>query len=234
MKDPTRIPAIIGQLQSAWEGHADLTFAQFWGVLEAHGIGWGASDDELRHVLETLIRAHPPRLVPGQLGDNIAVVDTFAPRRRITVDGRNNRVTVRDFAGKIRPASWVGATIRTIATHAPAVITDAAGIDHQLGVVERIRVAPYPAAVGLTGRRRRDMGDDIYGAVLSADGATSLAVIGHRVEVHHRRQRLVDTESHSLDVLVSCEVGHRLQIRVPGRKDKLVFGEVTELFPLEL
>lgn len=234
MKDPTRIPALIDLLHTAWEGQADLTLAQLWGVLESRGVGWGSTDEDVAKVLQSLIDAHPARIYSGQLEDQLAILDTVAPRRRITLDSRDRRVSVRDFSGQIRPATWTGATIKTLVVNAPAVVTDSAGIDHRLGVVETLRVVAHPETIDLAGRLRRDMGDDVYGVTVNDGGTDTLVIIGHGVEVHRRRQRTVDTENYVLEEITSCAQGSELRVRVQGRSGALELGLVEELFVLEL
>lgn len=235
MEDPTRIPDIVDRLRTAWEGQPDLTLAQLWGVLESRGVGWGSSDDEVRSVLGSLIDAYPSRLTLEFLKGHCAIVDTVSPARRISLDGSRAelRVTVRDMTGRMRPATWTGGALKKIATMAPAIITDAEGIDHRLGVVERIRVVDSPELIDLAGRTRQRMFDEVYGVTLVEDKTDGFVIIGHRVDVYRIARREILTEQVPFAQIVSCRAGLRLVIDPGSGRAPVDLGEVADVFLLE-
>lgn len=223
MKDPTRIPRILDSLRQVWEGQPDLELAALWGVIANRGAGWGTDDQTLLGVLEELSAEYPARLVDAPFAGRLAIIDTREPARRITVDGDSFRVSVRARTGDLVPATWLAASLKAVAASAPVVLTDRSGIDHRLGVAERIHVVDKPA-----------FGDgSTWGALLERDGGGhDFAVIGHGVRVYRAGLRSVDIEKHRFDSIVEARPGRPLRLRREGREARL--GVVAEVFPLEV
>lgn len=226
MKDPTRIPAVLAALQRAWEGQPDLNLASLWGVIENHGIGWGSGDDELVAVLGALSRRHPARVTSPE--NVLVVADTAHPLRRITVDPVGRRVTVR--GADVRPATWNYREIRRLEVGMPAVITDAAGVDHRLGVLSGMTVSDYRPPTGLGGRARTAMGDLVVGARL-IDGA--LVIVSHGVDVFTPGRRDVAHTRHRYDRLLEVEVGAPLRFQPAAGGKPVALAEVELLFPVD-
>ncbi|MDR7328496.1 hypothetical protein [Corynebacterium guangdongense] len=224
MKDPTRIPRVLDALRQVWEGQPDLELAALWGVIGNHGVGWGTDDEALLAVLGEMSATYPARLDDASFPGRLAIIDTQSPARRITVDGDTRRVSVRARSGDLVPATWLASSLKTVVASAPLILTDGNGIDHRLGVVERIHVVdkPVPGAGGT------------WGVLLEREAGqgTDFAVIGHGVRIFRAGRRSVDTENHSFDRLLRVEVGQPLQIEHARRVSSL--GVVAEIFPLDV
>ncbi len=225
MKDPTRIPRVLDALRQVWEGQPDLDLAALWGVIENHGVGWGTDDDSLLAVLGDLSAAYPARLDDASFAGRLAIIDTQSPARRITIDGDSLRVTVRSRSGDMVPATWLAAALKKVVASAPVVLTDGNGIDHRLGVAERIRVVdkPRPGDAGAT-----------WGVLLERPdgGGHDFGVIGHSLRIFRAGRRSVDTENHRFDRVLSAETGQPLRIELAGQVTGL--GVVAEILPLDV
>lgn len=55
-EDPTRIPAVVERLRTAWEAQPSVPFAQLWAQLESVGVGFNATDTELVEACDELLR----------------------------------------------------------------------------------------------------------------------------------------------------------------------------------
>lgn len=226
MKDPTRIPHVLAALQRAWEGQPDLDLAALWGVVENHGIGWGSDDEQLLAVLEALARRYPARVTSPE--DVLVVADTASPLRRITVDPVGRRVTVR--GADVRPTTWNYREIRRLEVGMPAVITDAAGVDHRLGVLSGMTVSDYRPPTGLRGRARREMGDRVVGARLT-DG--SLVIVSHGIDVFTPGRRDVAHARHRYERLLAVEAGAPLRFQPVAGGAPVALAEIELLFPVD-
>lgn len=238
MKDPTRIPIVIDALQRAWEAQPDLELATLWGLLENRGVGWGSGDDEVLTHLRDLLRLHPPVLRTGELSGKLAIVETESPRRRITLDSVDARVTVRAFDEEIRPTTWTGATIRRLTAGTPLVLTDPDGIDHRLGIVRSMHVLERPDSVNLGGRSRHSMGDSVYGVLLTRDDNAQevgdFAVVGHAVDVQSVGRRTVAVERVRFSHIKSCAAGSDFRLSPASGGPEINLGQIRAVFPLAL
>lgn len=236
MKDPTRIPVIVDALQRVWEGQPDLSLAEIWGMLETRGVGWATTDEELLAQLRSLIDAHPAVVRSGELDGKVAIVETQSPRRRVTLDGVDRRVTVRAFGDDILPTTWQGATIRRLASSTPLLLEDSEGIEHRLGVVSSVRIVERPDAIDLGGRTRTSMGDEVYGVLVAAgdDERAELAVVGHAIDVQSVKQRQVETTRLRFSRILSCAVGSGFRVQVQGESGEVSLGLVRAIFPLDI
>lgn len=59
MKDPSRIPPVVAQLQKVWEAQPDLALPTLLGILGNRGIGWGSTDEDLVEALNTMYTENP-------------------------------------------------------------------------------------------------------------------------------------------------------------------------------
>ena len=224
MKDPTRIPRVLDALRQVWEGQPDLELAALWGIIGNHGVSWGTDDEALLAVLGEISATYPARLDDASVAGRRAIIDTQSPARRVTIDGDGRRVTVRARSGDMIPATWLASSLKTVVASAPLILTDGNGIDHRLGVVERIHVVDKPAPGT----------DGTWGVLLERDTGegTDFAVIGHGVRIFRAGRRNVETENHTYDRILRAEVGQPLQIERARRVSRL--GVVTEIFPLDV
>lgn len=233
MKDPTRIPVVLEALRTAWEGRPDLELASLWEILRNEGVAFGTSDEELLTHLRRMAQKFPPLIDDTALHGHFAVIDTTSPRRRVTLDCVEHRVTVRGFDDTLRPATWTGGEIVRLRTGMPAVLRDHDGTDHRLGVVESMRLYERPLTIRLDGRHRRDMGDEVYGVITHTEDTVSLVIISHRLEVLRAQRRHIDTETYKFEEIVACAAGKALKIRRHPGRAAADLGVVEDVFPLE-
>lgn len=175
MKDPTRIPAVLAALRTAWEGQPDLELSELWGILQNRCVSWGTTDEQLVEILAQVSAEHPNHLVAD--AQHLAVIDTVEPRRRVSVAGE--WVVVRGPG--LVPSAWRFSTLRSSAVGAPLVITNIDGVDVRFGVITGIRRHPMPSPP-----RELSPGDGTW-AVLLEDG--SLTMCGHVVDIYRKGRR---------------------------------------------
>lgn len=236
MKDPTRIPRVLDALREVWEGQPDLELAALWGVISNHGVGWGTDDEELLGALRDLSATYPASLADASFPGRLALIDTQSPQRRVSIDGDTLRVVVRARGGEVVPATWEAAALKLAAASAPLVLTDAEGIDHRLGVVERIHVVDKPGLSTLTSRRSGFPESSTWGVLLAREEGPGqdLALVGHTVRVYRAGRRAVENENHRFDRILSCAPGEQLRIQQGARTSVRDLGLVTAVFPVEV
>lgn len=226
MTDPTRIPVVLDALREVWEGQPDLDLATLWGIIENHGVRWGTDDATLLDVLRDISGNFPVKLDDAGFTGKLAIVDTQSPDRRITIDGDTLRVTVRAASGGVVPATWKASRLKRVETSSPVLLTDGSGIDHRLGVAQRIHLVTKP--VWTDPAHRGTWG------VLIQRGSTpghDFAVIGPGVQVFRADRRSMETESHQYDRVLQAGPGQPLRIQRGSAVTDL--GVVLEIFPLE-
>lgn len=234
MKDPTRIPEVIALLQRAWEAQPDRTLAEIWGSLENRGLGWATADGDLVELLRRQCQIHPAVLRQEDLVDTFAVVETESPRRKVTIDPVDKRVTVRSPDGEVRTTSWCGGEIARLVAGAPLLLRDSAGIDHRIGVVRETTVHPRPADIDLSGVLRRELEDRLYGLIVAGgeENDRHLVVLGHSIEVFTVGLRTVDTQRIRFERIDTCRPGTQLSLTLRGGR-RCDLGEVMQIFPLD-
>ncbi|KGM18062.1 hypothetical protein [Corynebacterium auriscanis] len=97
MKDPTRIPQLIAELQSVWEALPDVPFAQLVHQLQAAGMSITSTDDDVRELFQRQLCAHPSALDQSALANRAFIVQTESPSRRIILS--RSSVAVVPVAG---------------------------------------------------------------------------------------------------------------------------------------
>lgn len=242
MKDPSRIPPVVAQLQKVWEAQPDLSLPTLLGILGNRGIGWGSSDEDLVAALNTMYVENPGEIrggsrstdpeqeVPGRF-----LVETESPAYRITVDPF--RVSVRRIARgphrPLQPGVWEFQEVRRCRSGEPLVITDAEGIDHRLGVVVRITLlndSPDSDTKILNKLRRREVGDKVY-YLHFENGDTAL--LNHGLEIYQASRRSLEQRSVKWDQLITATPGQALTLKETGSGKILEFGVLERIIPLE-
>lgn len=234
MKDPTRIPPVLRALERVWEGQPSLHLAELWGIIANHGVSWASTDEDLLGVLDSISARHPVRVEdPAGM---LVTVETSNPSNRITIDGRDRRVTLRGAAPEVRPATWAFERIVRLQAGVPAIIADSSSIDHRLGVVTRITVRPRPETTQLQNLKRVELGDNTFGVVLrNEDGdAGELVIIGHGIDHFQTRQRHVEYTRHRFERLLDVKPGSELRFVPANSAAPISLGIVEKLFPLEV
>src|SRR5699024_7322162 len=107
-------------------------------------------------------------------------------------------ITVPHATVHNRPAHptvvWEYDTFRTTGPGFPVVITDTSGIDHRLGVTERItRLDTQEKRESLQGLSRADIGDIVY-VIVTDDGRT--ITLSRRLEVASAQRRSLDVQTY--------------------------------------
>lgn len=224
MEDPTRIPSLLARLQDLWEGQPDLSLGQLIAVLQHRGVSWSTPDEEAEVVIDGLLHEHPA-LIDDTAGPITAT--TIAPEQLVTlVDGF---VVVRSASAPGRmPSVWRASSIRKTGPGLPLVITDAAGVEHRLGVVSLL--SRFEVGNALTGLTRGELGASRW-CVLFDDG--SRAVVGQRIRVWSQHRRNVDETVYAWDRILACEPGEDMRIAPPSGVAPVTVGRVERVLPLE-
>ncbi|MGD7002662.1 hypothetical protein [Corynebacterium halotolerans] len=240
MKDPARIPAVLDQLRSTWEAQPDLELATLFGMLANRGIGWGSGDEQLIEALTALRREHPAevcgsaRSAASGAGTTVTgryLVETEGPEHRITIDPF--RISVRRVPGRTRPGIWEYDRLRRCRAGEPLLITDAAGIDHRLGVVARITLlddAPRADVNSLDGLHRREIGEAVF-HLRFASGATAL--LDHGLELYEVGRRAIGQRSIRWERLGTATPGQPLCVETRGGGVPEELGLLEQIVVLE-
>lgn len=227
-QDPTRIPVILAAVQDAWEGQPDLSLASFVGMLQAHGMEWSWSDDEVLELLGR-VRSTYPSLVRPPLTQPYAVT-TRSPSLVVTLDG-STAVVRHPQAPELPPALWEFVEVRPLGPGRPLVLLDATGVDHRLGVVEQVRAFDPAAAPALTGLDRHAIGGARW-LIALADGTR--AVLGARLRVWSVKGRQTQCRVLGWRRIERCEVGADMNVAPAGGGEPLGLGPVDAIYLLEV
>ena len=220
MKDPTRIDEILRAVRNAWAGQPDLTLPTLMAMAANQGIGWGSSDEELIGYLESIAQNYPPEITPDDLADGGGFMLTMMDKG-LRISLVDSHVIVRSHPSH-QTVVWEFDSFRTTGPGFPLVITDTAGIDHRLGITERItRLEPDSKRAVLKGLSRADMGDAVY-VIVTEDGRT--VTLSRRVEVASADRRSLEVShyqwyrviSHA-PLTVELAGGERLELGTPTK-----------------
>ncbi|ANE03205.1 hypothetical protein [Corynebacterium crudilactis] len=243
MKDPSRIPQVLAQLQRVWEAQPDLTLPTLFGMLGNRGIGWGNTDEDLVEALLTLYRENPGEVrgyaaACAPMSEEVVrgrfLVETESPAFRVTVDPY--RVSVRRINREQpapQPGVWEFEKLRRCRSGEPLVITDTEGVEHRFGVVVRITLLnenPTAEIESLTGVRRRKLGDKTYQLIFD-DGDTAL--LNHGLELYQSSRRTVEQRSVKWDQLISATPGQTFKVQETGSGAVMELGMLEKIIPLE-
>lgn len=204
VKDPTRIPAVLAELQETWEAQPDLELTTLLDTLAQHGAGWGASDDDFVAATKALRRDRPLRLTePPQVPHRVDTAES-----RITLAGR--LVIVRS---QTRPTVWELGDIGAVQVARPLVLLDVHGNRHRLGVVESItRLARAQRSVAdISGTQRSRISDRVY--ILDLEDGRRVE-LGRRLIVWEQQRRTTSSEELVWDRLLRCAEGEPLRVRL--------------------
>ncbi len=220
MKDPTRIDDVLGAVGNAWAGQPDLTLPTLMAMAANQGIGWGSSDEELIGYLESIAQNYPPEITPEDLADGAGFMLTMMDKglRISLVDAH---VIVRSHPTH-QTVVWEYDSFRTTGPGFPLVISDTAGIDHRLGITERItRLDSDAKRTDLEGISRAEIGDAVY-VMVSDDGRT--VTLSRRLEVSSTDRRSLEVTSHQWNrvsshapLIVELASGERLELGTPTK-----------------
>ena len=138
-------------------------------------------------------------------------------------------VVVRSASAPGRmPSVWRASSIRKTGPGLPLVITDAAGVEHRLGVVSLL--SRFKVGNALTGLTRGELGASRW-CVLFDEG--SRAVVGQRIRVWSQHRRNVDETVYAWDRILACEPGEDMRIAPPSGAAPVTVGRVERVLPLE-
>lgn len=232
MKDPTRIPAVLEELRTTWEGQPNLGLATLFGVLQNRGIGWGSDDAELVEALRDMQRINPPRIGPDLSARY--VIDTIGPDTRVTIDPF--RVVVRrllDRGEHTQPGVWDYNNIVRCEVGSPLVISDREDFRHRLGVVATIELVndtPLAVEPDLTGLSRELIGDRIVLLELSDD---ITVILDRSLNVFAAGRRTLEHTTHKWDRILQARPGQLLRVTQPGNSGVLELGNLERCFFIE-
>lgn len=220
MKDPTRIDEVLGAVRNAWAGQPDLTLPTLMAMAANQSIGWGSSDEELIGYLESVAQNYPPEITPEDLADGASFMLTMMDKglRISLVDAH---VIVRSHPTH-QTVVWEFDSFRTTGPGSPLVISDTAGIDHRLGITERItRLDSDAKRTDLEGISRADIGDAVY-VIVSDDGRT--VTLSRRLEVSSTDRRRLEVSNYQWNrvlshapLIVELARGERLELGTPTK-----------------
>lgn len=228
--DPTRIPGILTELQRTWEGQPDLPLATLFGILSSRGVGWGTPDDELVAALRAERMAHPSELARDADGRVAApyLVETQAPDHSVTFSGVE--VVVRSLRDRDRqPSVWDYESVRPTGPGRPLVVRDCAGVEHRLGVVNRIEAVESENASKIDGLERADVGNAVWLVVTDCARVT----VTHRIHVWEVSGRGVNKTAHAWNQVVRCRVEEEFVFSPAGGGEAVSLGVVEKIVLLE-
>lgn len=121
MKDPTRIPSLIAELQAVWEAQPNQTLPLLIHQLQAAGISVTSTDDDFLELLRAQLAIRPNSLTAADLSENAYIVETENPIRRVVI--AHNSVTILPLSGSsayaVRPSTRARRSNPPIARSAP-------------------------------------------------------------------------------------------------------------------
>ena len=85
MKDPTRIPSLIADLQAVWEAQPNQTLPLLIQQLHVAGMSATSTDNDLHELLRTQLTRRPPSLSATDLSENAYLVEAENPVRKIVL-----------------------------------------------------------------------------------------------------------------------------------------------------
>lgn len=220
MKDPTRIDDVLGAVRNAWAGQPDLTLPTLMAMAANQGIGWGSSDEEIIGYLESIAQNYPPEITPDDLADGAGFMLTMMDKS-LRISLVDAHVIVRSHPTH-QTVVWEYDRFRTTGPGFPLVISDTAGIDHRLGITERItRLDSDAKRTDLKGLGRADIGDAVYVIVTEAGRTVTLS---RRLEVSSADRRSLELSSYQWNrvishapLIVELAGGEGLEIGVPTK-----------------
>ncbi|ALC04989.1 hypothetical protein CDES_02670 [Corynebacterium deserti GIMN1.010] len=232
--EPRRIPAVLQELQATWEGQPDLSLTALFGILNTHGVGWGADDDLLIQALRTMREEYPATITgPRYTVDSRFVVSTRQPDNIVTIDPF--RVVVRPAVitdTRKQPGIWEYSHIECT-VGGSLILTDADDFAHNLGQVQRIRRVTHeahPETPQLTGVNRQGLGEQVYLLVL-IDG--SLILLDSKLRVFEALRREVKAETLTWKKILTCVPGEPLRVRTDTGDTTIGNAAVAKIIPLE-
>ncbi|WP_066585065.1 hypothetical protein [Corynebacterium provencense] len=257
MKDPYRIPGMLDALGHLWEARPDLTLPRLLGLLETHGAGWNATDEETLTVLRRLCAETPARLrdIPGALDDDggvhgrylVTTEDSGSTGHAGTAAGRlvtlgPGRAAVRTLPATRRqalhelpqPVVWDHAGVRSCSVAQPLVILDTSGVPHHLGLVSSIRTVTAPASDGevrsLTGLRRATL-DTVHLLELGDAGDSGTVLVDRSLWLFTAGRRELHREKLDWSRLDRASVGEPLRVQLThgGVRELAVVERITRL-----
>ena len=192
MNDPTRLDEVLRAVRDAWAGQPDLSLPTLMAMAATQGIGWGSSDEELMDYLAAMSRQYPAQLTPADVAAGEGYVLSLMDKS-LSISLIDAHVIVHT-PHRQQTVVWEYDSFRTISPGFPLVITDGSGIDHRLGVTERIiRMDMKEKRESLEGLTRAEIGDVVY-VVLTEDGRT--VKLSRRLEVTAASRRSLDVDSY--------------------------------------
>ena len=191
MNDPTRLDEVLRAVKGAWAGQPDLSLPTLMAMASTQGIGWGSSDDELVDYLAELAQQYPAELKPGDLADGSGYMLSLMDNA-MSISLIDAHVIVHTPHRK-QTVVWKFASFRTMSPGFPLVSTDGEGIDHRLGVIERIiRMDIQQKRESLQGLTRAEIGDVVH--VVTTDDGTTIR-LSRRVDIVAAARRSLEVES---------------------------------------
>ena len=191
MNDPTRLDEVLRAVKVAWAGQPDLSLPTLMAMAGTQGIGWGSSDNELIDYLAGLAQKYPAELKPADVADGSGYMLSLMDNA-MSISLIDAHVIVHTPHRK-QTVVWKFASFRTMSPGFPVVITDGEGIDHRLGVIERIiRMDIQQKRESLQGLTRAEIGDVVH--VVTTDDGTTIR-LSRRVDIVAAARRSLEVES---------------------------------------
>lgn len=97
VKDPTRIPALIAELQAAWEAQPNLPLPRLLHELQAAGMSPTSTDEDFSALLQHRLATHPGFITDVNLTHRTFTVETTNPSRRVIL--AHHSATILPLAG---------------------------------------------------------------------------------------------------------------------------------------
>lgn len=253
MRDPQRIPDVMGELARTWEAQPDVTLAHVWAQLEARGVALNSSDVEVVEALRAVRRDFPfslcfPDATAGQPA--CVFIETEGPVRKVSLNfvgddqawivvrsmRKSGHTKVRgaanSFGEEPQPGVWQVSELVTCRAGLPLQVKDLNGITHRLGVVKHIRaIGPEKlqdktAEFSLSGMRSNCWAGDTYLACLKGN---TTALIDRNIRLWEQARREIHTSVYRWRKIHKCENGTALEFTDNSGTQRR-FDEVIRVF----
>ncbi|MDU0478699.1 hypothetical protein QVA66_05550 [Staphylococcus chromogenes] len=217
MKDPTRIPQVIAELEQLWAALPNHSFGDLISLIGAEFFG----DDELPARLAELRRQYP-----------VSVRDCAGPCLVATgshlISLLGTTVVVRRHGQPPgRPATWECTAVVSGAVGTMLRLIDAHEQPRTYGLIESIRpldAAPIPERLG-----RKTIGDAVYLIDVAEDCRVILA---RSLWLFEQRRREVATHKHAWHEVHGLRPGENCGVTLPDGRGELELGVVHRVLKI--
>ncbi|MEJ5928001.1 hypothetical protein WG915_05130 [Corynebacterium sp. H128] len=223
MKDPTRIPKLLGQVQDLWEALPQLDFADLLRLLDNSGVG-GLDDADAAEALQQLGQRYPRTVQHTSVAVTVRTQEHLLSLDAETVVVRSSHARAAQ-----RPVTWALDEVIKAEVGAPLILRDTTGIRRRFGVVEQIRPlidAPKLSLTHLPALDRRTLGEDSF--VVSCEGDVTVS-LAHALRTFHQQRRNTTMTELPWDLVLPTAVGEQLVVQLRDGGGNVDLGRITAI-----